>query len=196
MTRNDFVTALGFGVFAVLSSTLYTTPSQAFHLLGHSYSHVGVGSAVWKVAEDCPRGSTFSVERGKCVCPPGMKMYRESLAHSWGGRWGCYDPRNERCAPGEIWDDDQFACVKRPVKNIGKKKPVMPGGSGGAGGGGTDCGPGYSYDAERGCRKIKSIGKKKVIPETSGGVGGDAEAAAGPGHSPSGGGGGGDGDAE
>ena len=36
--------------------------------------------------------------------------------------------------------------------------------SGGAGGGSTDCGPGYSYDAERGCRKIKSIGKKKVMP--------------------------------
>ena len=185
MTRNNFVTALGFGVFAFLSSTLYTTPAQAFHLLGHSYSHVGVGSPVWKVGqqEDCPPGATFSVERGKCVCPPGMRFY--NLAEVWGGKGdGCFRPQ-------------------RPVKSIGKKKPST---SGGVGGGSTDCGPGYSYNPETGCRKIKGIGKKKVMPEaeqapeqtqtdanTSGG-GGDAEAASGPGHSPNGGGGGGDGD--
>ena len=164
MTRNNFVTALGFIVLGFIALTLQLTPAQAFHLLGHSYSHVGVGSPVWKVAEDCPPRSTFSVERGKCVCPPGMKMYRESLGHAFAGRSGCYDPRNAGCAPGEIWDDSQ-GCVKRPVKNIGKKKPVMPGTSGGAGGGSTDCGPGYSYDPESGCRIIKSLGKKKVMPE-------------------------------
>jgi hypothetical protein len=39
MTRNSFVTALGFGVFAFIWLTLDATPAQAVHLLGNSYSH-------------------------------------------------------------------------------------------------------------------------------------------------------------
>ena len=132
MTRNNLVTALGFIVLGFIALTLQLTPAQAFHLLGHSYSHVGVGSPVRKVADDCPPRATFSVERGKCVCPP-----------------------------GETWEEGK-GCAKRPVKSIGKKKPVMPGGSGGVGGGSTDCGPGYRYDPESGCRIIKSLGKKYV----------------------------------
>ena len=178
MIRNIWVTAFGFGVFAFLSSTHYATPAQAFHFLGHSYSHVGVGSPVWKVAEDCPPRSTFSVERGKCVCPPGMKMSDYPQ--------GCVDaaahPLQGNCPPGfhgTLNLKGLSTCVAnyetiRDCEIRGNRwDHIMDRceGTGGVGGGSTK---------RLGKKKSqKSLGKKKVMPGTSGGVdgGGDAEAA-------------------
>jgi hypothetical protein len=96
----------------------------------------------------CPEGTneTYSFKYGRNICAPDAETLLACQS-----KYG-------------FWDYNAGECRPRPVKNIGKKKPVMPGTSGGVGGGSTDCGPGYSYDAERGCRKIKSIGKKKVMP--------------------------------
>ena len=127
MTRNNFVTALGFGVVTSILLTLDAT------------------------AAECPRGS----------CSTGLNL------KGVGGCVACGTPYSCELGGRGYWNYDANRCQAdkwRPVKNIGKKKPVMPGTSGGAGGGSTDCGPGYNYDPESGCRKIKSIGKKKVMP--------------------------------
>ena len=117
----------------------------------------------------------LSTHYAAAVCPEGTN---ETYSFKY-GRNICYPDAQTLQACRGYWDYNAGECRPRPVKNIGKKKPVMPGTSGGAGGGSTDCGPGYNYDPESGCRKIKSIGKKKVMPGTSGGAGGggDAEAA-------------------
>jgi hypothetical protein len=164
MTRSNFATSLGFGAVAFIW-LIQPTPAQAFHLLEHSYSHVGVGSPVWKVAEDCPPGTTFSIARGKCVCPPGMKAWPAAAA--LGGLAGCYDPKNPSgCAPGTKWDQSEGRCVKKPIKEIGtpkdpEKKALK-----------VACesnGNKWDYGAGR-C--IKSI-KRTKPPTTSGGAGGE-----------------------
>ena len=75
-------------------------------------------------------------------------------ATKWDGRKCWWEPHPGEC-PGvesgrQKWDAGIGKCIDT--------------GSGGVGEGSTDCGPGYSYDPERGCRKIKRIGKKKVMP--------------------------------
>jgi hypothetical protein len=72
-------------------------------------------------------------------------------ATKWDGRKCWWEPLPGEC-PGvesgrQRWDAGNGQCIDT--------------GSGGVGGGSTDCGPGYSYDPERGCRKIKQIGKSK-----------------------------------
>jgi hypothetical protein len=111
-------------------------------------------SAHYAVAGVCPEGTneTYSFKYARNICYPDAQTLQACQS-----KYG-------------YWNYEAGQCLPRPVKNIGKKKPQT---SGGVGGGSTDCGPGYSYDPERGCRKIKSLGKKKVMPGTSGGAGGE-----------------------
>jgi nitrite reductase/ring-hydroxylating ferredoxin subunit len=85
-------------------------------------------------------------------CPPGQHWTLNLKGHS---RCVLNDYEISQCAGrGHQWNYETGRCIKSLKKSA-------PSTSGGVGGGSADCGPGYSYDPERGCRKIKQIGKSK-----------------------------------
>ena len=145
MTRNNSLTAIGFVVVTFISLTLQTTAAQAAQQVCCCGATKWDGRKCWW--EPSP-GECPDVESGRQKWDAGMGK--------------CIDTGSGGVGGG---GDAEKRLGKKPVTKRLGKKPVMPGSSGGVGGGSTDCGPGYRYDPESGCRIIKSLGKKKVMPE-------------------------------